>query len=111
VLKWKKGDRRGLMESFQSYRQVQLLERHFNNVNKGALMPMVMADVVLLGVIALYSAIALHAKLSLPMLVVVVVLAFDAVILTQIGVYRHTLIHTKVWLFLNSYVCIGRPQP
>jgi hypothetical protein len=80
-------NRKGAMKSIESYKEVKLVEQLFNGINRGANLPLLMTDVAVMGVMSLYSAIALHDNLSLPILLITIFLAFETVVLAQLVMY------------------------
>lgn len=75
------------IQNIRSYKEIQLLERQFNNINRGGNLILVMTDMTFLGVTSLYSTIALHDVVSAPILALSIIMAVETVLLAQMFMY------------------------
>jgi hypothetical protein len=75
-------------DTVKHFRKIKLIEIQYNNINRGGNAILVMTDVMILGITSLYSVIALHNVLPLPVLALNIVVAVSSVILAQVAMYR-----------------------
>jgi hypothetical protein len=70
------------------YKKFEILETMYNNINRAEILPIFVADMFVLSILSFSTCVKQHNNLSVPVLLMLMVLAFDTLIVGQVIMYK-----------------------